>query len=105
MTEVWKDIDGFDGFYKISNMGNVMSVGGVCGKFTRKPCTRKQHASPDGYMLVRLSKNGKDQTAKVHRLVAEAFIENAVGKETVNHKDGNKQNNCVSNLEWVDRSE
>ena len=104
MKEVWKDIAGYDGFYMVSNTGKVMSVGGRCGT-SRNPLMLKQSANHDGYLKVRLLYNGKDVTAKVHRLVAEAFIENSDGKETVNHKDGNKQNNHVDNLEWADRSE
>ena len=104
MQEVWKDISGYDGYYRVSNLGNVMSVGGRKG--TRaNPITLKQSVNHDGYMKVRLIYNGKDVTARVHRLVAETFIENTEGKDTVNHIDGNKKNNCVDNLEWADRSE
>ena len=105
MQEVWKDIDGFDGYYRVSNTGKVMSVGGMCGRAIRKPMLRKAHISHDGYMIIRLVRGNKDITTRVHRLVAEAFLENVDGKDTVNHIDGNKKNNCVDNLEWADRSE
>ena len=59
----------------------------------------------NGYVYVNLYKNGKRKHARVHRLVAEAFIENPGSKPVVNHKDGNKQNNDVSNLEWVTHKE
>lgn len=102
MTEEWKDIEGFDGFYKISNFGRVKSVG---GSSKRKEKIRSLSLTRDGYEKVRLVHNGKDRTMRVHRLVAEAFIPNPDGKDTVNHIDGNKQNNVVSNLEWANRSE
>jgi hypothetical protein len=105
MTEEWKDITGFEGFYQISNFGRVKSLGGKCGSAMRKPSIRSTSLTKDGYEKVRLLWGGKDKTVRIHRLVAEAFIPNPEGKETVNHIDGNKRNNHVSNLEWADRSE
>jgi hypothetical protein len=105
MTEEWKDITGFEGFYQISNFGRVKSLGGKCGSAIRKPSIRSISLTKDGYEKVRLLKDGKDKTVRIHRLVAEAFIPNPEGKDTVNHIDGNKKNNHVSNLEWADRSE
>lgn len=58
-----------------------------------------------GYSIVTLSKNGKSYKEYIHRLVAKTFLSNPLNKEYVNHKDGNKQNNCVSNLEWCTPSE
>lgn len=105
MIEEWKDIEGFEGFYKISNLGNVMSMGGWCGTSKRNQMIRSTSLTKDGYVKVRLMRNGKDRTSRIHRLVAEAFIPNPENKKTVNHIDGVKTNNNVVNLEWADRSE
>lgn len=104
MKEEWKDIKGFEGAYMISNKGNVMSLPRH-GTKVNVTILRKISMTHDGYAKVRLLYNGKDETHRVHRLVAEAFIPNPEGKETVNHIDGNKVNNNVCNLEWADRSE
>lgn len=71
----------------------------------RKARILQQRLNTDGYPIVKLTYFGKKKTAKVHRLVAEAFIPNLENKETVNHIDGNKINSHISNLEWADRSE
>lgn len=104
MKEEWKEIKGFEGAYMISNTGKVLSLPRK-GTKHKEPCLRSLSLNHDGYVKVRLLYKDKDETARVHRLVAEAFIPNPAGKETVNHKDGNKENNNVDNLEWSDRHE
>ncbi|MCB0448470.1 MAG: NUMOD4 motif-containing HNH endonuclease, partial [Gelidibacter sp.] len=89
--EIWKEVVGYEKEYEVSNLGNVR----------RKPKNLKQSISPHGYKTLTLSKNGKCSTKLVHRLVAESFIENPKVNEQVNHKDCNKINNTLSNLEWV----
>lgn len=106
--ETWKDIDDFKGLYQISNLGNVKSLDimlnckGAKGidKHLRKGRILKKYIGTTGYYNVNLSKNSKSKLKRVHRLVAEAFIPNPDNLPCINHKDGNKLNNDVSNLEW-----
>lgn len=96
MEEIWKEVVGFEGSYKVSNLGRVFSYKKVSRKeHFMKPCN-----DGNGYMIVCLRKQGKKYIKKVHRLVAEAFIPNPQNLPQVNHKDENKANNCVENLEW-----
>lgn len=90
MTETWKDIKGYEGLYQVSNCGNVF------GK--RKEI--KQFKDKGGYLKVTLTDGNKLKSFGVHRLVAQAFIPNPDNLPQVNHKDENKENNCVDNLEW-----
>lgn len=94
--ELFKKIEGFEGYY-ISTWGRVYSekVNGFLKPFT----------TGKGYLKVDLHKNGKRTHKKVHRLVAEAFIPNPLGKPQVNHIDGNKKNNSYTNLEWCTNQE
>ena len=94
MEEIWKNIKGYEGLYQVSNLGNIKN-----NQIIKKTYKRK-----DGYLNVQLSKNGKVKTFLVHQLVAKSFIDNIDNLKEVNHKDENKENNCVSNLEWCDRS-
>ena len=95
MKEIYKDIKNYEGLYKISNMGNVLSLK------TNK--LLKINKITNGYCAVQLCKNGKRKLFLVHRLVAEHFISNPNNYNEVNHKDENKHNNTAKNLEWCTR--
>ena len=98
MTEQWKTVRGYEGLYCVSNTGRVVALPkNSRGERELKPCNIR------GYRNVKLVKNGIYKNHYVHRLVAEAFIENPNQLPEVNHKDENKTNNCVENLEWCDR--
>lgn len=92
MKEIWKDIEGYEELYQVSNLGNVYSF------YSNKKLAFGIDTS--GYRVVNLFKNGKQKTRTVHRLVAKAFISNPNNFPIINHKDENKQNNNVNNLEW-----
>lgn len=98
--EQWKPIDGFEGFYAVSNLGRVKSLG---NDKSRKEKIMKPQKDRNGYLLVGLCRNGKYKHFLVHRLVAIAFLPNPEGLPEVNHKDEDKTNNCVNNLEWASR--
>lgn len=105
----WRAIEGYEGLYEVSNTGLVKALNkrvdsGKCHRRWRVHIL--SHSSDaKGYLRVSLSKNGVTKTHKVHRLVATAFIPNIDNLPQVNHKDGNKANNCVDNLEWCSQSE
>ena len=99
--EIWKDIEGFEGLYQVSNMGNVKSLN---YNHTGKERIMKPQKSSNGYLQVKLWKDGKAKRYLVHRLVANAFLDNSDNLPEVNHKDENKENNHVDNLEFCSRS-
>lgn len=107
MQEIWKDVVGYEGYYQISNKGNLRSVTriidhGIQGKLRKvNGKTKKLMQNRLGYKMVRLYKNGKGENFKIHRLVATAFIPNPNNLPEVNHIDCNPSNNIVENLEWV----
>lgn len=97
-TQEWKGIEWLDK-YKVSSSGDIMSF------HNSKERLKAVIPIRSGYYTVNLSYLGSCKTFYIHRLVAQAFIPNPENKETVNHIDGDKSNNCVSNLEWMTRSE
>lgn len=108
MEEIWKDIKGFEGLYQVSNIGRVKSLSrtvrsNTCGFRELPERILSNCKSSCGYNLVVLCKNGRRYNKMVHRLVAETFIYNPNDYKEVNHKDENKLNNIVTNLEWCNR--
>lgn len=104
MIEQWKDIPQYEGLYQVSNFGRIKSL-------SRKSCGRtlserilKCSPGKNGYVVTRLYKCGVGKTFRVHRLVAESFVDNKEGFVEINHKDENKANNNADNLEWCSRS-
>ena len=99
--EIFVDINGYEGRYKIGNKGTVIGISrSNDDRYKNKQWVLKQYEDRNGYMYVTLQKDKNRKTIKVHRLVAEAFIENPNKYPCVNHIDSNRINNDVSNLEW-----
>ncbi len=104
MEEEWRDIEGYEHEYQVSNLGRVRSLDRISkqnhklkGRFVTPNITK------GGYALVRMYGTQGFKIESIHRLVAKAFIPNPDNLPEVNHKDENKQNNCVDNLEWCTR--
>lgn len=102
LIEIWKDIKGYEGLYKVSNYGRVKSLN---YNKTKKEKELKLYKNKKGYFSVNLYLNKKIHSKLVHRLVAETFIPNPKNKPQVNHIDGDKTNDKVDNLEWVTNKE
>lgn len=102
MQEIWKDIKNYEGLYKVSNLGNVKSLPKKAGRSNRKEKILNFNKNSKGYLRVELSKDKKRKQCLVHRLVAETFIPNYNNLPQINHKDENKENNYIDNLEWCD---
>lgn len=111
MKEIWKDIKGYEGLYQVSNLGRVKSLDRTykSSLTNTETITRRGKVLKPlfnrGYYYVALSSGNKVIRKSIHRLVAETFIPNNLNKPQVNHKDGNKKNNNVKNLEWATQSE
>lgn len=106
-SEIWKDVVGYEGLYQVSNLGRIKSLDRRARIHNGAYRQVKGHIVPirkgekTNYPFVGLTKNHNASLIRVHRIVAEAFIPNPNNYPQVNHKDGDKTNNCVSNLEWV----
>lgn len=105
ITEIWKSINGYEGFYEVSNLGNVRSVDRISNGRTYSGRVLLKGLNKKGYEQVTLSKGDKQKTKSVHILVGIAFIPNPDNKPQINHKDGVKTNNNIDNLEWNTNSE
>lgn len=114
MEEIWKDIEGYEGLYQVSNLGRIKSLGRTIERIGQKGKSFKRTypvkilkfgKDPKGYYRTSLALNGVNTTVKIHRIVAQAFIPNPNKLPQVNHIDGNKENNRVDNLEWCDNQE
>lgn len=110
LNEIWVDIKGYEGYYQVNNLGDIRSMDRVLiypdgSKKNKKGILKKYSNLKNGYLLCSLNKNHKTKALLVHTIVAMAFIPNPYNKSQVNHKDGNKKNNKVENLEWVTPSE
>ena len=97
MKEIWKDIPEYEGRYKVSNLGRVMSLDWM---HTKQERIMKESFCTNGYVKVSLFKNKTSKQCMVHRLVAKTFIPNPNNYPCINHKNENKADNRVENLEW-----
>jgi hypothetical protein len=110
-TEIWKSVKGYEGHYEVSSFGRVKSMPRFKkarnGALTHpiKERILRQAKTKDGYYCVVLCKDSNPVTFRTHRIIAQAFIKNPKGKPQVNHKDRNRLNNSVDNLEWCTDSE
>ena len=113
MNEIWKDIEGYDGAYQVSNMGRVKSVARLTTRLNQfgvheyriPEKVLRQRMGTSGYLCVNLHHDGKQVTEMIHRLVALHFCKGYADGMTVNHIDEVKTNNRADNLEWVTQKE
>jgi len=113
MTEVWKDIPDYENLYQVSNLGNVKALSktrktgkkGSTIRFYEEKILKTSNFSKNGYKSVSLSFLGKTKTFTVHRLICITFLKNDLKYKSINHKDGDKLNNNVLNLEWCSSSQ
>lgn len=113
MNEIWKDIEGYEGIYQVSNLGRARSVDHITygeGRCPEAPKHRKgriltQRINNSGYYIINIRQNRRRKNYYVHRLVALAFVPGYFDGAQVNHKDENKLNNRWYNLEWVTRKD
>lgn len=109
MAEIWRAIPGYEGLYEASTEGRIRSVArtatGRWGTCRRRSTILKPTPTGKGYLQVRFSVDGEKSQPLVHRLVAAAFLPNPRRLPQINHKDGDKANNRIDNLEWCTASE
>ncbi len=112
--EIWKDVEGYEGRYQVSNLGRIKSLARYIettsrwgGNFylLRKERIMKPGKSPNGYRIVTFHTDGKPKHFTVHRVVAMCFLPNPNNLESINHKNGNKEDNSAHNLEWCTHQE
>ena len=106
-NEIWKDVIGYEGLYQVSNLGNVKRIGFFSG--VNKKYLNNYNLIPmdngKGYLRIKLTKNNKSKRVMLHRIIAEAFVDNKLNKPFVNHINSNKKDNNIENLEWCTQSE
>ena len=110
IEEIWKPVVGYEGIYEVSSLGRVKSCERTIIRSNGREINfpdkiMKTSINHKGYLIIDLRKNGKRSGGFVHRLVGKAFIDNPLNKEQINHKNGNKTDNRVQNLEWVTNQE
>lgn len=110
MKEIWKDIEGYEGLYQISNLGNVKSLERIVHKSngviqTRKERIMAKRVNTDGYYIAKLNVDKKSKSIAIHILVAKHFVPNPLNLPEVNHLDCNRKNNVYTNLCWTTHQE
>lgn len=108
--EIFKDVENYEGYYQISNLGRIKSLQRFAKNHSGfKKVLKERYLNPiitkTGYYVVSFKKDGIKKTFKVHRLIAIAFIDKVEGKEFINHKNGIKTDNRIENLEWCSIAE
>ncbi len=105
--EVWKDVIGYEGLYLVSDSGTVKRAPGIIQAKNRMLSIPGGNLKPldngKGYFRVKLTKENSERRIMLHRIIADAFIPNPKNLPFINHKDGNKKNNSIDNLEWCSR--